>query len=53
MSKGRPQLPRIQPAGRATLNPPHPHRDGDLAYIMPETAGTLWRTGRSGKLHRM
>lgn len=39
MSKGRPQLPRIQPAGRATLNPPHPHRDGDLAYIMPETAG--------------
>jgi len=34
MSKGRPQLPRIQPVGRAALNQPHPHRDGDLAYIM-------------------
>ena len=39
MSKGSPQLPRIQPVGRAALNPPPPHRDGDLAYIMPETTG--------------
>jgi hypothetical protein len=45
MSKGRPQLPRIQPVGRATRNPPHPHRDGDLAYIMenwPQIASAAW-----------
>ncbi len=34
MSKGRPQLPRVKPVGRAALNPPHPHWDDDLAYIM-------------------
>ncbi len=28
------QLSGIQPVGSAALNPPHPHRDGDLAYIM-------------------
>ena len=42
MSKGHPQLPRIKPAGRAAYSPPHPHRDGDLAYGMPETAGHAW-----------
>ena len=39
MSKRGPQLPRVKPVGRAALNPPHPHRDGDLAYSMPGTAG--------------
>ena len=34
MTKRGPQLPRIKPVGRAALNPPHPHWDGDLAYIM-------------------
>lgn len=38
MTKRGPQLPKVKPVGRAALNPPHPHRDGDLAYIMPETA---------------
>ena len=43
MSKRGPQLPRIKPVGRAgAANPPHPHRDGDLAYGMPETAGHAW-----------
>ncbi len=45
MSKGRPQLSRIQPVGRAALNSPHPHRDGDLAYIMenwPQIASSAW-----------
>ena len=45
MSKGRPQLPRVKPVGRAALNPPHPHRDGDLAYIMenwPQIASAAW-----------
>lgn len=42
MSKRGPQLPRIQPVGRAALNPPHPHRDGDLAYGMSERAGHAW-----------
>ncbi len=42
MTKRGPQLPRIQPVGRAAVNPPHPHRDGDLAYGMPETAGHAW-----------
>lgn len=31
--------------GRAALNPPHPHRDGDLAYIMenwPQIASAAW-----------
>ena len=45
MGKRGPQLPRIQPVGRAALNPPHPHRDGDLAYIMenwPQIASAAW-----------
>lgn len=45
MSKRGPQLPRIQPVGRAALNPPHPHRDADLAYIMenwPQIASAAW-----------
>ena len=45
MSKGHPQLPRIKPVGRAAVNPPHPHRDGDLAYIMenwPQIASAAW-----------
>ena len=45
MSKRGPQLPRIQPVGRAALNPPHPQRDGDLAYSMenwPQIASDAW-----------
>jgi hypothetical protein len=45
MSKRGLQLPRIKPVGRAALNPLHPHRDGDLVYIMvnwPQIASAAW-----------
>ncbi len=45
MTKRGPQLPKIKAVGRAALNPPHPHRDSDLAYIMEnwsQIASAAW-----------
>ncbi len=45
MTKRGPQLPKVKAVGRAALNPPHPHRDSDLAYIMenwPQIASAAW-----------
>jgi len=49
MAKRGSQLPQIKPVGRAALNPPHPHRDADLVFIMenwPQMLGTARLTPR-------